>query len=319
MTDKNQEQPPQQITQPLFVTIEELNTFEVQLEKRISDYLEDKFKKTNEDLLQRMEQLINNKLDDDDTDSSTDYDADNDAVMRPRYNNAINQVPEPGNFSGDPKDTELFCELCYNTFRTAPNNTLPEEAKINFVQSRLRGTARTWYRIKYRDDQLPASMLELLNELARAFPNTTNTKLSKIQLLELRQNYGRINDYIDNFRTLSSALNLDNVSLSLLFLNGLHPRYKQEIIKADVLPENVEELISKCILFESSLAANNRLNNVRHHRNKRKSNNNFTKNNYNKNYQHNNKNYNNNYNKNNNSQNNTNNYISKVQKISSKN
>eukprot|EP00833_Pecoramyces_ruminatium_P008978 jgi/Orpsp1_1/1183010/evm.model.c7180000083479.1 len=264
-----------------------------------------------------MEELINENLKDDDSDSSTDYDSDNDAIMRVRLNNPINQVPDPGNFSGDPKDTELFCELCYDTFKTPPNNALPEESKINFVQSRLRGTARNWYHLKYRDDHRPATILELLNEIARAFPNTTNAKLSKIQLLELKQNYGKIKEYIDEFKNLSSNLNLDNISLSLLFLNGLHPRYKQEIIKADILPENVEDMISKCIIFESSLAANNQLNKNRSHNNKkskkikRKLNNNFKKNNYKKNYQNNNKNHNNN--------NNDNNYIGKVQKISSKN
>eukprot|EP00833_Pecoramyces_ruminatium_P015483 jgi/Orpsp1_1/1189515/evm.model.d7180000072564.1 len=285
--------------QPHYVTANDLDSFSAQLEKKIGDYLDERFKNTNNDLLKRMEELINENLKDDDSDSSTDYDSDNDAIMRVRLNNPINQVPDPGNFSGDPKDTELFCELCYDTFKTPPNNALPEESKINFVQSRLRGTARNWYHLKYRDDHRPATILELLNEIARAFPNTTNAKLSKIQLLELKQNYGKIKEYIDEFKNLSSNLNLDNISLSLLFLNGLHPRYKQEIIKADILPENVEDMISKCIIFESSLAANNQLNRNRSHNNKRKSNNNFKKNNYKKNYQNNNKNHNNNNNDNN--------------------
>jgi len=53
---------------------------------------------------------------------------------------------------------------------------------------------------------------------------------------------------------------LSDASLTLLFLNGLHPKYKNEIKKADVIPETLEEMITKCILFENSLKLNNKLN-----------------------------------------------------------
>ena len=247
--------------------------------------------------------------------SSTEYDSDDDAIMK--TSSPVKQVPEPGFFYGDVKETELFCELCFDTFKTEPNNLLPESAKINFVQSRLRDAARIWYKIKYKDGSAPATMLQLLTDLSQAFPNVTSTKLAKLQLLDLKQHYGKITTYIEEFRNLSRSLELDDSSLTLLFLNGLHSRYKQEIIKSDILPDTLEEIITKCILFENSLNTNNKINNNNKHNNKRKSNNNNKMNKNFKNYNQNNyRNYNNNNNNNNKI---NNNFINKVQKISSKN
>ena len=104
--------------------------------------------------------------------SPTQYDLDHDVVMRSNYHhNSLIQVPEPGFFSGDTSETDLFCELCEDTFNTYPNNELPEDTKVNFVKSRLRGSARNWYLSRYKNNVVPATMFELLMGLKGAFNN----------------------------------------------------------------------------------------------------------------------------------------------------
>lgn len=242
-----------------FISQNDLENFKASFAKEIEDYFEDKLKKSNEELLNQIAKMIEDRLNNSSEESSTEYDLDNDVIMKNKLNPPVRQVPEPGFFNGDTTQTELFCELCYDTFKTYPNNQLEEEAKINFVKSRLRDSARIWYRFKYKDDNSPATMVELLQELAAAFTNVISIKLSKIQLIELRQNYGKINEYIEKFRSLSRLLQIDNSSLSLLFLNGLHPKYKEEVVKADTLPDTLEAMITKCILIENTLIVNNKI------------------------------------------------------------
>ena len=256
-------------------------------------------------------------IDDNSSATSTRYDLDHDVIMRTRFSYPVNQVPEPGFFNGTVKDTELFCELCSATFKSFPNKSLPEEVKINFVQSRLRDSARSWFLSKYHDNLYPATMDELLNGIKTAFPNVAGPKLAQIQLLELKQNYGKINDYIEKFRNYSNLVQLEEKSLALIFFNGLHPKYKDEIKKLDTLPTTLEDIITKCIIFESSLQVNNKIKNSNKNPKRKFSNKNFrnkNKNNYQNNFK-------NNYFKNNNKNNSNNNGDStiKVQKLTSKN
>ncbi|ORX47254.1 hypothetical protein BCR32DRAFT_288231, partial [Anaeromyces robustus] len=79
---------------------------------------------------------------DDNASTTTRFDVDNDVIMRTAFPYTVAQVPEPGLFYGDISEIELFCQLCGDTFKTYPCKLWPEEAKINFVQSRLRGAAR---------------------------------------------------------------------------------------------------------------------------------------------------------------------------------
>jgi len=142
--------------------------------------------------------LLNNH-DVDNNSSITNYDLDRDVIMKDKISAPLIQVPEPGFFSGKPSETELFCQLCEDTFRTTPNRYLSEETKINIVKSR-RDSARNWYLTKYKDNIRPGSMHELLTGLKTAFSNVASYKLAKIKLMSLKQTYGKINDYIEEFR-----------------------------------------------------------------------------------------------------------------------
>ena len=175
-------------------------------------------------------------------------------------------------------------------------------------------------------------MQELLNGLRVAFSNVASYKIAKIKIMRLRQTYGKINDYINEFRALSQQFRWNEEALTLIFYNGLHQKYQEEIEKMEVFPVTLESIITKCILFESSLTTKNKINqssssrskknrhlNNQHNFNNRNrySNNNYHKYSNNNNYG-NNKNYsNNNNNDHNNNNNNNNNY--KAQKITSKN
>ena len=245
---------------------------------------------------------------------SIQYDLDHDVVMRTPYHYNLTQIPEPGFFSGNPNETDLFCELCEATFTTYPNNELPEPAKINFVKTRLRGSARNWYLSKYKHNIVPSTMGELLTGLRNAFNNVGSTKLAKIKLVTLKHNYGNINYYIEQFRTYSQPLGFQEESLALLFYVGLHPKYQEEIQKLDLFPNTFESIITKCILFENSLKTMKEIKEtINHNKNKNRSN-------YHNNIHENNNNYNKKYNnfkiKNNKSENE--NQI-KAQKINSKN
>lgn len=278
----------------------------------------EEFLKLQQDLdiqFANIKNLLNNN-------DAVQYDEDHDVIMGNTMLNPVMHVPEPGTFAGALDETELFCELCYSTFKYPPNSLISEENKINFVQTRLRGPARTWYQSKYANHS-PHNLIELLEEIGRAFPTILNKKLSQIQLLQLKQEYGKVENYIEKFRNLTRNLHLNEEALVLLFLNGLHRRYQEEIEKNDQLPNTLEDIITKCLLFEGTLKLNNK---IRNNKPKSKNSNNNFKNN-NKIYYHKNKNYNNNYNKNNNNNynnnnNNNNNYgnnVIKTQKISSKN
>ncbi|ORX75601.1 hypothetical protein BCR32DRAFT_285053, partial [Anaeromyces robustus] len=150
--------------------------------------------------------LLGNQ-DSDDSSTDTNFDLDRDVIMKSKFSAPLNQVPEPGFFSGKTSETELFCQLCEDTFRTTPHKYLPEETKINFVKSRLRDSARNWYLTKYRGNIKPGTMFELLAGLKAAFSNVASYKLAKIKLISLKQHYGKINEYIDEFRSYTRLFN----------------------------------------------------------------------------------------------------------------
>ena len=312
---------PEQQGQPnqRFLSTQDLDKFKHELNTALSDYLTQQLGKNTEDLLERMTEMLK-EYNNEDATTSTDYDEDHDVIMRNGITSSVTPVPDPGLFSGNTNETKLFCELCESIINTYPYNQLTEAEKKNFITSRLRGSARTWYQIKFKN-AAPNTARNILIELSQAFSNVTSIKLAKIQLVELRQSYGKIDEYIEKFRNYSCRLEIDDASLTLLFLNGLHPKYKNEIKKADVIPETLEEMITKCILFENSLKLNNKLNsqanNKKHNNrdhNNRNHNNRIPNNNYDSGGKSN-KNFSKNYNHNgNNSNNNIN-----AQKISSQN
>ena len=222
------------------VSHQDLNMFEERLFTKMEQKLNRLFTSDNKGYMpqeeQEYERLVDTPrplFDNHSTTSSVRYDADHDVIMKTAKltTNLISQVPEPGFFNGDTTQTELFCELCESTFKTYPNNCWPEEARINFVQSRLRDNARNWYLMKYKDNTAPATMNELLDGLKTAFNNAGNNKLAKIKLVSLKQNYGNVNQYIDDFRNYSSQFNLGEEALTLE--NLLYIPVEETVAKAD--------------------------------------------------------------------------------------
>ena len=257
-------------------------------------------------------------------DNSTHYDLDHDVIMKSRFAYTVNQI-EPGLFSGDTSQTDLFCQLCEDILSSYPNRFWPEDAKINYVKGRLRGAARSWFLIKYPGNLFPANVKELLDGLREAFSNVASYKLAKIKLAKIKQSYGKVDQYIEEFRSYTQQLNWNNEALVLFFYNGLHPRYQEEIEKDEIFPVTLESIITKCILFETSLNTKNKIRQVSGNKNNKEKkfnhrrNSNFRNRNFN-NYNNNNNNYNNYNNKfNNNKYNNNDNNNIKVQKINSKN
>ncbi len=255
---------------------------------------------------------------DDNASTVTRFDVDHDVIMRTAYPYTVTQVPDPGLFSGDISETDLFCQLCGDTFKTYPYRTWSEADKIIFVQSRLRGTARSWYQAKYPSGTIPATLGILLEELKKAFPDMINRKLKKIKLVNLKHSYGKINQYIDEFRKLTTDLAWPEEPLVLFFYQGLHPKYKEEINKMEKFPERLEEIITKCILFESSLEMNAKISQLSGNRADKKKSSNFRSQNNDRKSKNNNSNKNNGYS--NKPKNNSNdNHVTDVQKISTKN
>jgi len=302
--------------------------YQEQLKEKFAD-LDDHFNviyKTMGEINTKVEKIteeLTNKQDsnnDDAVSTHTRYDLDHDVIMRTGTTAPLIQVPDPGMFSGKTSETELFCQLCEDTFKTRPNINLPEETKISFVKSRLRDSARNWYLTKYKDNIYPRTMEEVLDGLRASFSNVASYKIAKIKLLQLKHSYGKLNDYIEEFRSLSQQFKWEEEALTLMFFNGLHPRYQEEIEKSETFPTTLESIITKCILIESSITNKNKMQN---NKNMKKKNSNLQNNlkkqkkpfnNYNYNNNNNRNNY-QNYNQNNNSSNNN----FKAQKISSKN
>ena len=199
---------------------------------------------------------------DDNTSTSTRYDNDHDVIMRSAFPYTVAQVPEPGLFSGDISETELFFQLCGDTFKTYPCKLWLSDAKINFVQSRLRGAARSWFQTKYPIGTSPSSLETLLEELKKAFPDVVSKKLKKINLINLKHSYRKIKEYIDSFRKLTADLGWLKEPLVLFFYNGFHPKFKEEINKMEKFSEKIEEITTKCILYESSQETEVKINQV---------------------------------------------------------
>eukprot|EP00833_Pecoramyces_ruminatium_P012029 jgi/Orpsp1_1/1186061/evm.model.c7180000096696.1 len=187
---------------------------------------------------------------DDNASVSTRKDEDNDTIMKNAF--SFQQVPDPGFFSGNTQDTDLFCQLCEDTFKTFPNAAYSMDIKINFVQSRLRDGARNWYLAKY-SERSPTTLEELTNDIRVAFSNIASKKLAKIQITKLKHTYGKINEYIEEFRSLSNCLNMDEEALVIFFYNGLHPKFQEEIEKMEEFPVDLGSIYTKCILYENSL------------------------------------------------------------------
>ncbi len=276
----------QQQQEQRLINTQDLAVFKNEMTTAFGEYVTQQLRQNTEEILNRMTIMLReNNNNDNEVQNNIEFDEDHDVIMRNGITSSVTPVPDPGLFSGDTKQTTLFCELCESILNTYPYNQLTIDEQKNFITSRLRGPARIWYQIKYKEND-PVDVKEIIEELKKAFSNITSIKLAKIQLIELKQSYGKIEDYIEKFRTYSGCLEINATGLSLLFLNGLHPKYKNEIKKTDVLPESLEEMITKCIMYENSLKTNNKLNihtsnkndNYRK-RNNRKFNKNFSKNN----------------------------------------
>jgi len=216
-------------------------------------------------------------------------------------------------------------QLCGNTFKTYPCKSWPEDSKINFVKSRLREAARSWYQTKYSSSS-PASLETLLNELKEAFPDVVSKKLKKINLVNIKHSHGNLKDYIDSFRKLTADLGWPEEPLVLFFYNGLHPKFKEEINKMEKFPKKIEEITTKCILFESSQKTKLKINQLTSNKNYKRNNSHSYSNSENKSKNNNNyynhsknNNFHNNKSKVNSSYNNRENYVTEVQKINSKN
>ena len=181
--------------------------------------------------------------------------------MKNTLPNLPNQIPDPGFFTGNTSDTDLFCQLCEDTFRSYPNCDYPEETKINFVKSRLRDSARSWYFAKYKDDSGPYTMKELIFGLRKSFSNIASYKLAKIKLTKFKQNYGKKLMII--FKNLECILlNLFGMKkhLHYSFIMDYTLNIKEEIEKAENFPITLEDIITKCIiLFEGSLSTKNQI------------------------------------------------------------
>ena len=263
---------------------------------------------------------------DDNASTTTRYDNDHDVIMRSAFPYTVAQVPDPGLFDGKVSEAELFCQLCADTFKTFPCKLWEEDAKINFVQSRLRGAARSWYQTKYSNGTAPPSLEILLYELRNAFPDLVSKKLKKINLVNLKHSYGKINEYIDSFRKLTADLAWPEEPLVLFFYNGLHPKFKEEINKMEKFPEKIEEITTKCILFESSQESKARIGQITTNRSvkKKSSHSHSQDNDYKNKVPNGNSNFYKNKVKNNNNHrsnrnNNNDNYVTDVQKINTKN
>ena len=299
-----------------YVSRAELDVFSKNFTKDVQVYLSNRLDLHQEKLIKLITKMLKEKDNEDTT--STQYDPDHDVIMKSRFVAPVNQIPDPGLFDGNTAETELFCELCWSTFKNYPNSTLSEEIKIDFVKTRLRGTARNWYLTKYTGDNLPFTLESLLLDIRTAFPNVVSKKLARLQILQLKQQYGKINEYINEFRKISSCSNIEEPSLALLFYNGLHPRLQEEIRKSEKLPETLEEIITKCVFFENNMAAVNKIspkkNQIHGKINKQKSRSKNFKNNFNKNYS-----SRSNFNNNSDNKNNTTSNVVKANKINSKN
>ena len=69
--------------------------------------------------------------------------------------------------------------------------------------------------------------------------------------------YGKINDYIEKIRTLTTGLSWDEEALVLIFYNGLHPKFQEEIEKME--ETKIGDIYSKCILFENNIKSKDQL------------------------------------------------------------
>jgi len=105
-------------------------------------------------------------------------------------------------FSGNINETYLLCQLFKYTFNTL---RLPEDVKINFAKSRLRDLSRNWYIAPYNENNHPRTLKELIDNIRKTYANVASKKLSKIQLVKLKYSYGKINEYIEKFRTLTTG------------------------------------------------------------------------------------------------------------------
>ena len=94
--------------------------------------------------------------------------------------------------------------------------------------------------------------------------------MAKIQLVKLKHLYGKINDYIEKFRTLTTGLSWDEEALVLFFYNGLHPKIQEEIDKMEEFPTKFGDIYTKCILFENNIKSKDQLRNNTGNKNLRK-------------------------------------------------
>jgi len=165
-------------------------------------------------------------------------------------------------FSGNINETYLLCQLFKYTFNTL---RLPEDVKINFAKSRLRDLSRNWYIAPYNENNHPRTLKELIDNIRKTYANVASKKLSKIQLVKLKYSYGKINEYIEKFRTLTTGywFVIEWRSFSFFFFfffffyNGLYPKFKEE--KMDEFPSKPGDIYIMCILFKDNIKSKDQL------------------------------------------------------------
>ena len=138
-------------------------------------------------------------------------------------------VKEPPLFAGD---ASTFKEWVFSLELALKAESLAEpEKEVDFAASFLTGNARLSLIAVLESGESFTNWQELKTSLARMYSPKFDQEQARVSLFTLKQR-GSLQEYIAEFTRLSLQVpELDEHSRAVLFTNGLHSKFKQEVLR----------------------------------------------------------------------------------------
>jgi hypothetical protein len=165
------------------------------------------------------------------------------------------KVRGPDPFDGkDPTGLRKFLLQLQLNFETYPNQFPDDKSKVVYAASHLQGRPLDWFHAYFvADDPHPilSDFARFTAELQLVFGETERFTTVGHRLCSLKQT-GSIVSYLTEFRQLSTRIKLCELSLVILFHEGLQDSVKDELAKVE-LPDRLEPFIQLAVSISNRL------------------------------------------------------------------
>ena len=160
------------------------------------------------------------------------------------------RVPAPEKYSGDRGKFRAVRNACQLYFSLQPRTFSLEATKVGFVISLLLGEPQSWaHRLLEEGSPHLNSLRSFFEAMTQLYDDPQRSSTAEAALHVLQQGRRPVEDYVTDFRRLSSDTSWNEAALRYQFRLGLSEGLKDELARVGV-PNALEDLISQAIQID---------------------------------------------------------------------